>query len=180
MIIVNFASRNYRLISRIHAALVLAAVILCLVMAGMVFAAVSLRRTVSATDLKLKELRAADESIQPVLRERGQLVRDLSLMSGLVESRRFSWTRLLTSSEAVVPLGVAVKHVDFSPQNRALALDGTAQSPEALRNLIVGLEKSPSFKEPLLKHQSIEKGSNLFNVVAVYREDTGPAVAQGK
>jgi Tfp pilus assembly protein PilN len=180
MISVNFASRNYRLIARIHGVLIAAIVILCVAMAGLLFAAVSLRRTVSAMDLKLKELTAADAGFQPVLGEREQLVKDLSLMSGLIDSRRFSWTRLLTNIESVVPLGVALKHVEFNPRDHTLALEGTAQSPEALRNLIVGLEKSSPFQNPRLKHQSVEKGSNSFNVVAGYREDASPVVAQGK
>ena len=180
MIPVNFASRDYRLIARIQIVLLAAIVILCLTMAGMIGTAVSLHKNISIMDLKLKELEAADENMRPALREREQLVKDLSLMSGLLESRRFSWTRLLTRTEAVVPIGMALKSVAFNPGDHSLTLEGTTQSPESLRNLVVGLEKSSSFKDPFLKHQSIEKGNNSFNVVAVYREDAGPAVAQGK
>lgn len=180
MIPVNFASRNYRLIARIQIVLLAAIVIFCVTMAGMIWTAVSLRKNISVMDLKLNELEAADENMRPALREREQLVKDLSLMSGLLESRRFSWTRLLTRIEAVVPLGMALKRVAFNPGDHTLTLEGTTQSPESLRNLVVGLEKSSSFKDPFLKHQSIEKGNNSFDVVAVYREDAGPAVAQGK
>ncbi len=182
MISINFASKNYRLIARVHTALIATIIILCVVMAGMVWAAVSLRRDISAMDLKLKDLRAADESIRPAIQEREQLVKDLSLMSGLMESRRFSWTSLLTRLEAVVPVGVALKRAEFNPRDHTLTLKGTAQSPESLRNLVVSLERSSSFRDTVLKHQSIEKGSNSnsFDVVTVYREDTSPAVAQGK
>lgn len=180
MIPVNFASRNYRLLVRIQLVLLAVIVILCVTMAGMIWTAVSLRKNISVMDLKLKAIEAADENMQQALKEREQLVKDLSLMSGLLESRKFSWTRLLTRIEAVVPLGMALKRVAFNPGDRTLTLEGTTQSPEALRNLVVGLEKSSSFKDPFLKHQSIEKGNNSFDVVAVYREDAGPAVAQGK
>jgi Tfp pilus assembly protein PilN len=118
--------------------------------------------------------------MRPVLLEREVLVKNLNAMSGLLESRRFSWTRLLTSIEAIVPIGVAMKNVDFDPRDRVLVLEGTAQSPEALRNLIVGLEQSASFKDPFLKHQSLEKGSISFNVVAVYHEGAGASVVKGQ
>ncbi len=182
MISVNFASRNYRLVARVQAALILAIVLLGVVTAGMIFSTVSLRRTASSMEAKLRELAAIDNDVQPLLKERGQLVDDLSRMTGLVDSKRFSWTRLLTSIEGVVPLGIALKEVDYNPRDHTLVLEGMAQSPEALRNLIVGLEKSPSFRDPLLKHQSIEKGSrsNSFNVVAVYTETAGSAAARGK
>jgi Tfp pilus assembly protein PilN len=180
MIPVNFASRNYRLIARIQIVLLAVIAILCVTMAGMIWTAVSLRKNISVMDLKLKELEAADENMQSAFKEREQLVKDLSLMSGLLESRRFSWTRMLTRIEAVVPIGMALKRVEFNPGDQTLTLEGTTQSPEALRNLVVGLEKSSSFKDPFLKHQSIEKGNNAFDVVAVYRENASPVVAQGK
>jgi Tfp pilus assembly protein PilN len=180
MIPVNFASRDYRLVERIQIVLLAAIVILCMTMAGMIWNAVSLRKDISVMDQKLKGLTATDENLRPAISEREQLVKDLSLMSGLLESKRFSWTRLLTRIEAVVPVGMALKRVEFRPVDHTLTLEGTTQSPEALRNLVVGLEKSSSFKDPFLKHQSLEKGSNSFNVVAVYRENAGPAVAQGK
>jgi Tfp pilus assembly protein PilN len=179
MIAINFASRNYRLIEWIRSGLIAACVILGVIMIALIWTAVSLRVDISALDAKLKELEAVEKQVQPALLERGQLVKDLSAMSGLLESRKFSWTRLLTSIEAVVPVGLALHKVDFNPKDHMLTLEGTAHSPESLRNLIVGLEKSASFKDPFLKHQSLEKGNISFNVVAVYREDTGVAVAQG-
>jgi len=180
MIPVNFGSRNYRLISRIQVALIAAVVILCVVTAGMIATAVSLRKDVSVMDQKLKKLEAADKSMQTALGEREQLVKDLSLMSGLLEAKKFSWTRLLTRVEAVVPTGLALNKLEFNPRDHTLKLAGTTRSPEALRNLVVGLEKSSSFKDPFLQHQSTEKGNNSFDVVAVYREDTSHTVAQGK
>jgi len=180
MIAINFASRNFRLITRITNGLIGASVILALIAAGMLWMNVSLRRNIGVMDQKLKETEAADAQIAPELSERQQLVKNLNAMSGLLDSRRFSWTRLLTSIEAVVPRGVAMKRVEFNAQDRILSLEGTAQSPEALRNLVVGLEQSSSFKDPFLKHQSLEKGSISFNVVAAYHEDKGVAVVQGK
>jgi len=180
MITVNFASRNYRLISRIRTGLIVATIVLCLAMAGMLWASMNLRAEISALDRKLKEAEAAEELVRPLLAERGQLVKDLTAMSGLMESRRFSWTRLLTALETVVPTGVSLAHVEFSPKDRIVALNGMAQSPEALRTLVVGLEKSTAFKDPFLQHQSLEKGNISFNVVAVYQENTGAAVATGR
>jgi len=70
--------------------------------------------------------------------------------------------------------------VELNPKDFTLTLNGMARSPESLRNLVVAMEKSASFKDPFLKHQSVEKGSISFNVVAVYREDKSRAVARGK
>ncbi len=180
MITINFASRNYRLIARIRFGLIAGSIIMAAIMAGMLWGADSLHANISSMDRKLKELKAADEQTRPVLLERERLVKDLTAMSGLMEARKLSWTRLLTSMEAVVPVGVALKHVEFDPKGSTLTMNGMARSPESLRNLVVAMEKSASFKDPFLKHQSLEKGNISFNVVAVYREDKSRAVAQGK
>jgi Tfp pilus assembly protein PilN len=168
MIAINFASRNYRLSSLIAKGLLIGSVILALTASALLWTSVSLRRDSVIMEKKLKEAEAADAEVKPVLLGRARLVKDLSAMSGLLESRRFSWTKFLSSLERAVPTGVAMKHIDFNPREGTLSLEGVAQSPEALRNLIVGLERSASFREPLLKHQSQEKGSISFNVVAIY------------
>jgi Tfp pilus assembly protein PilN len=180
MININFASRNYRLIGRIQSALMAGIIILVAITAGMIWTTFSLRANISFMDRKIRELEAADAQARPEIVEREQLVKDLTAMSGLMASRKISWTRLLTSIEAVVPVGVALKHVEFNANDSTLTLNGSARSPEALRNLVVAMEKAAPFKSPSLKHQSLEKGSISFNVVAVYREDKSPVVAQGK
>ena len=180
MIEINFASRNYRLIERIRSGLTAGSIFLVVLTAGMLWSAVSLRANISSMDRKLQELKAADEQLRPALLERERLAKDLTDMSGLMEARKISWTLLLTSVEAVVPVGVAFKHVEFDLKDSTLTLNGMARSPESLRNLVVAMEKSLSFKDPFLKHQSMEKGNISFNVVAVYREDKSRAVAQGK
>jgi Tfp pilus assembly protein PilN len=180
MIAINFASRNYRLIARIRSGLIAGSIFLVVITAGMLWIAVSLRADISSLDRNLHELKTADEQTRSELVERERLVKDLTAMSGLMEARKISWMRLLTSIEAVVPVGVALKHVEFSPKDSSLALSGMARSPEALRNLVVAMEKSASFTGSFLKHQSLEKGIISFNVAAVYREDKRNAVAQGK
>jgi Tfp pilus assembly protein PilN len=180
MITINFASRNYRLIARIRSGLIAGSVFLIAITAGMLWTTASLRANVISMDRNLQELTAADQQAGPALLERERLVKDLTAMSGLMEARKISWTRLLSNIEAVVPVGVALKHVEFSPKDSTLTLSGTARSPESLRNLVVAMEQSASFKAPFLKHQSLEKGNISFNVVAVYREDKSSAVAQGK
>jgi Tfp pilus assembly protein PilN len=180
MITINFASRNYRLIAQVRSGLIAGCILLVAITAGMLWITVSLREDISAMDLKLQKLKAADEQIRPVLLERERLVKDLTAMSGLMEARKISWTRLLTSLEAVVPVGVALKKVDYNPKDSTLTLNGMARSPESLRNLVVAMEKSASLQDPLLKHQSLEKGNISFNVVAVFQEDKSRAVSQGK
>jgi Tfp pilus assembly protein PilN len=177
VISINFASRDYRLISRVRTVLVAGCVVLALTAAGMLWKAFSLRAEIVAVEQAVKERGADEEQVRSLIAEREHLVKDLSTTSDLMELRKFSWTRLLTSIEAVVPAGAALKSVDFNPADRTVTLEGAARSPESLRNLIVGLEKSASFKDPFLKHQSLEKGTILFNVVAVYREDESAAMA---
>jgi Tfp pilus assembly protein PilN len=180
MITINFASKNYRLIENIRTGLIAGSVVLSIIMAGMVWKTVSMRSSVSAMEGKLKEAAAADEQTAALLHERQQIVKDLNSMSGLMESKKFSWTRLLTSIETVVPRGVALTHVEFITKERTVLLDGVAQSPESLRSLLVGLEQSASFKSPFLKHQSLEKGNLLFNVITVYQEHNTAGVALSK
>jgi hypothetical protein len=75
---------------------------------------------------------------------------------------------------------VALTHVEYKAKERMVMLDGMAQSPEALRNLVVGLEQSQSFKNPFLKHQSLEKGNLSFNVTTLYHENKTAGVALSK
>ncbi len=180
MISINFAGRNYRLRARAVQALVAGSLILAVGAAGLLAKTASLRADLSVMQQKLVEAEAADELVKSVLVEREQLARDLGAMSGLIDARKFSWTRLLSSIESVVPVGVALKKVEYNPRDNSLILDGMAQSPESLRNLVVGLEKSASFREPFLKHQTLDKGSISFNVVAVYHEHKSAVMAQGK
>jgi Tfp pilus assembly protein PilN len=104
------------------------------------------------------------------MQERQQLVKDLGDMSALLEARRFSWTQLLTGIEASFPSGVALTQLDFKSREGAVTIEGTARSPEALSGLMIGLQKSRSFKSPLLKHQSMDKGNLSFNVAVTYQE----------
>jgi Tfp pilus assembly protein PilN len=180
MITINFASRQYRLFARIRTGLIAGSVVLCIALAGLIWTAVALRANISSMDRKMKDAGAADEQVRSLFSEREQLIKDLSAMSGLMESRKLSWTHLLTSIEAVVPTGVALTHVEFHVKERTVTLDGMAQSPESLRTLVVGLEKSAFFKDPFLKHQSLEKGSISFNVIAVYHEDKSAGVDKGR
>ncbi len=174
---INFASRNYRLSARIYSGLMAAIVFLAVLALFVLGKTFSYRAGIAAMNVKVKEMTQTDEQARPVLMEREQLARDLSAMSALMEARRFSWTRLLTNIESVFPVGVALSRVDFNPRDRSLMFDGTALSPEALRNFMVGLEKSPSFRDPFLKHQSVDKGSISFNVAARYQEAQAAAVA---
>jgi Tfp pilus assembly protein PilN len=180
MITINFASRNYRVTTRVAQALIAVSVMLAIGAAVLIWKTTVLKADIAVMQQKLKEAEAADEQVKSILIERERLVKDLGAMSGFMDAQRFSWTRLLSSIEAVVPVGVALKKVEFSPQDQALMLEGMAQSPESLRNLVVGLEKSSSFTDPFLKHQLLEKGSISFNVVAVYHEHKDAGVAHRK
>jgi Tfp pilus assembly protein PilN len=168
VITINFASRNYQLAARLSAGLAAVTVLLTAVLAIQVWGFTDSRAGRTDLEQKLKQQSDREEQIRPVLQERAQIVSDLQAMAGLMEARRFSWTRLLTGLEAAFPTGVALTKLEFNPKERALVIEGVAQSPEALRNLMVGLETSKYFKDPLLKHQSIDKGIISFNVTSFY------------
>ena len=177
---VNFASRDYRLLSKIFWSMVASSVVLLIALSVMMRAAFSNYASAAAFDRKLTELTVRDNAIKPVLLEREQFLKDVSTMSGIIESRRFSWTWLLTSVEAVFPPGAALERMAFNPKDSILSLEGRARSPEALRNLIVGLEKSVSFRDALLVHQSVENGIISFTVTAKYHETKDAGLAQAK
>lgn len=165
----NFATRDYRLSRRLVAGLAMAGVVLLL--AGLVTAWTiqGYRGKKAALDKQTADLAARTEQVQPLLAERDRLLNDLNSLSGLIEARKFSWTKLLTGIEEAFPPGAALERVQYKPKDRTLVLEGRAQSPEALRNFVVGLEKSPLFQDPLLKHQSVERGAISFTVGAHYR-----------
>ncbi len=160
----NFATRDYRLSSAVVRGL--AALAACFLVAAAVLGwTISGHRAERASiERRIAELRERNGRIAGVLEERDRLVQELASMAAVVEARRFSWTGLLTSIEQVFPTGVALEHVQFHPKDRTLVLEGRAQSPEALRGLMVGLERSRAFTSSQLKHQSIEKGVISFTV----------------
>ncbi len=172
MITINFASRNYQFAARLSAGLAAVTVLLAALLSVQAWDFSESRTGRVALEQKLKQQSDREEQLRPVLQERAQIVSDLTAMAGLMEARRFSWTRLLTNLETAFPTGVALTKLEFNPKERALVIDGVAQSPEALRNLMIGLEKSAYFKDPLLKHQSIDKGTISFNVASFYTDNT--------
>ena len=176
---INFASRSYRLFFWVSLGLHTLSALCVLAIVLLIAMAFFYRSGVAETKQKLKDLETSVEKMRPVMREREQLVNDLSDMTTLMNARTFSWTGLLTNIEAVFPTGVALKTVDYDTKTRSLTLDGRARSPESLRNLIIGMEKSVSFREPRLKQQSVDRGHISFKVVAQY-EDYGTNVVQGK
>jgi len=178
VITINFAGRNYRFLSRLYAGFAVTGCVLALLLAAQAWGLFTVRAGIASMESRLALQMARDERIMPVLQERERIVRDLTNMAGLVEARRFSWTRLLTSMESAFPVGAAVTKFEYHPGERSLVLEGVARSPEALRDLMVGLEKSRAFKDPLLKHQSVDKGSISFNVVTLYTDHITPGLAR--
>lgn len=165
----NFAPRDYRLASRLAAAMVLLCAVLAAAICLMLWHAASLRGERFSLEQQAAELAARTAKLGPALEQRERLLRDLQSMSGMVQARSFSWTGLLTGIERVFPAGAALDTVKYDPKDRSLTLEGRALSPEALRNFMAGLEQSPLFADPLLKHQSVDKGILTFTVGARYR-----------
>jgi Tfp pilus assembly protein PilN len=172
VIAINFASRNYRFASRLSAGLAAVTVLLTALLAIQVWGFTDSRAGRVVLEQKLKQQADREEQIRPVLLERAQIVNDLTSMASLMEARHFSWTRLLTGLETAFPIGVALTKLEFNPKERTLVIEGVAKSPEALRNLMVGLEKSSYFKDPQLKHQSVDKGIISFNVASFYTDNS--------
>jgi Tfp pilus assembly protein PilN len=168
LISVNFAGTNFRLLMRVRQGLIVAIVLLGTMTGVLLWKANSYRVESSALRRQVGEFTASIEKLRPVMQERRQLVKDLGDMSGMLEARRFSWTQLLTGIEAAFPSGVALKRLELNAREQAVALEGTAQSPEALSGLMIGLQRSRSFRNPLLKHQSMDKGNLSFNVEVTY------------
>ncbi|OGW38331.1 MAG: hypothetical protein A2X58_02405 [Nitrospirae bacterium GWC2_56_14] len=171
MISINFASKNYRFAERLSAVLAGVTVLLTVLLAVQVWGFTESQTGRRVLEQKLEQQSAQQERTREVLQERAQIVSDLTAMAGLMEARRFSWTRLLTGLETAFPTGVALTKLEFDPKERALVIEGVAQSPEALRNLMVGLEKSTFFQDPQLKHQSVDKGTISFNAASFYTDN---------
>ena len=179
LITINFAGTNFRLLTRIQQGLIVAVVLLGAMTGVLLWKANSYRVQSAALTQQVREFTASVEKMRPAMQERQQLVKDLGDMSGLLEARRFSWTRLLTGIEAAFPNGVALTRLEFNTRELAVALEGTAQSPESLSSLMIGLQRSPYFKNPLLKHQSMDKGNLSFNVAVTYQEHLAAGSAPG-
>ena len=176
-IAINFARTDYRLIVRLQRGGVIAAVLLVVITGLLLWTASSYRQQAAVAEQDVVDLAASAAKLRPAMEERQQLVKNLSAMTGLIEARRHSWTHFLTSIEAAFPTGIALTKVDFRPRDLTVVLEGVAQSPEALSSLMIGLQRSRAFKNPQLKHQSMEKGSLSFNVAVSYQGQraAGPA-----
>ena len=176
-ITVNYARTDYRLITRLQWGGIAAALLLATIAGALLWSVHSYRQQGAAAAQQVRDLSASAEKLRPAMEERQQLVKNLSAMSGLIEARRHSWTQFLTGIEAAFPFGIALTRVDYNARDRTVALEGSAQSPEALSSLMIGLQRSRSFKNPQLKHQSMDKGSLSFNVAVSYQEHSVPGPA---
>jgi Tfp pilus assembly protein PilN len=174
---INFARTDYRLIARLQWGGIAAILLLGICAGALLWTVNSYRHEAAAAEQRVTDLAASAGELRPAMEERQQLVKNLNAMSGLIEARRHSWTLFLTGIEAAFPSGIALTKVDFNPRELTVVLEGSAQSPEALSGLMIGLQRSRSFKNPQLKHQSMDKGSLSFNVAVSYQEQSvaGPA-----
>jgi Tfp pilus assembly protein PilN len=179
LITINFASTNFRLLMRLQQGLLLVVVLLGITTGILIWKANSYRVQSAVLTQQVREFTASIEKLRPAMQERQQLIKDLGDMAGLLDARRFSWTQLLTGIEATFPSGVALTRLEFNRRELAVALEGTASSPESLSNLMIGLQRSRSFRNPLLKHQSIDKGNISFNVAITYQEHLAAAADPG-
>ncbi len=176
---INFARTDFRTVLIVKRWLVLLVAASAVVLVVLSLSARSYRQRANSAERQVKELASSEERLRPVMEERQQLVGNLNAMTGLLQARRFSWTRFLTRLEDVFPEGIALTRLEFHPQGLTATLEGFAQSPEALSGLMIGLQQSRSFKNPLLKRQSMDKGILSFNVTVLYSETPagGPAPA---
>jgi Tfp pilus assembly protein PilN len=170
MIAVNFSGTDYRLVGRVRAVLFAAAAMLVICAAVLAGLGASYRSKTAAVMEEVRAVQASGEKMLPALQEREQLAQNLGQMASLVEARRLSWTRLLTAIEDVFPSGVALDRLEFDPRERVVDLEGEARSPEALSALMIGLQRTEVLKNPLLKRQSMEKGTLTFHVTVNYQE----------
>lgn len=179
LIDINFAGVNHRFISRLRIALIIIAAALFVGAVVLVLQARSLRAQANAMEQGLSELAASMEKMKPAIEERQLLVKNLSAMSALLEARKFSWVRMLSGMEDSFPSGVALNALSANPSGASVTLEGIAQSPEALSKLMIGLQKSRSFRSPQLKRQSLDKGSIEFHVSVTYQDVTEAADIHG-
>jgi Tfp pilus assembly protein PilN len=176
---INFAGTDYRLITRVRAVLiVLLAVLLCTA-GGLIMLTRTYGAKRAAVEKGIQELLTSQQKLQSVVAERQRIVQNLTTMSALLEAKGFSWTRFLSALEEVFPSGVALARLEFNPRERNVVLEGKAASPEALSGLMIRLERSPSFKNPLLKRQSMEKGIRSFHVGVIYQEPPAAGAPSG-
>jgi Tfp pilus assembly protein PilN len=153
VITINFARTDFGLIAQVRQWLIAGIVLLGILAGALLWIANATAHQASAAEQRVRDLAASAEKLRPALEE-----------------------QFLSRIEAVFPYGIALTKVDFNIRELTVALEGSAQSPEALSNLMIGLQRSRSFRNPQLKHQSMEKGSLSFNVAVSYQEHgvTGP------
>jgi len=174
----NFAGTDHRLVARVRLAFVTVIILLAAAGGGLFWQARAAGARTADVERQILQLSASEEKLRPALEDRQQIVRNLGAMTALIEARRFNWTRLLTGVEEAFPEGAALSRIEFSARDRTVSLEGIAQSPEALSALMIGLGRSSSFKSPLLKRQSMDKGILSFNVTVAYQESMAPGRPQ--
>ncbi len=179
VISINFARTDHRALRMIRRWILVFAAAAAAVLVILSLSARSHRLKGDEAEKQVAELASSEARLRPVMDERKQLVGNLNAMTGLLQARKFSWTRFLTRLEAVFPEGIALTRLDLSPKDMTATLEGYAQSPEALSRLMIGLQQSRFFKNPLLKRQSMDKGILSFNVIVHYSETPADGTVQG-
>jgi Tfp pilus assembly protein PilN len=179
VIAINFSGTDYRLAARVRAGLLLVSFGLLCTAAGMLWMTHATRASAANLEQRVRALEAAQKQLEPLVKERKQVVEQLTAMAGVLEARRLSWTRLLTMIEEAFPSGAALDRLEYHPREHTVILEGKARSPEALSALMIGLERSRSFTNPLLKHQSMDKGILAFNVTVISQDDPADSGTAG-
>jgi Tfp pilus assembly protein PilN len=170
VITINFSGTDYRLAAKVRAGFLLVSLGLLCTAAGLFWMTHVTRASTATVERRVQELESAQKQLEPLVQERKLVIEQLTAMSDVLDARRFSWTRLLTRIEETFPSGAALERLEYHPREHTVVLEGKARSPEALSALMIGLERSRSFTNPLLKHQSMDKGILTFNVTVISQD----------
>lgn len=102
--------------------------------------------------LTKKETDKNNSKISP--KELSRLKKKIDFFNQLLDKIKFSYIKMLNDLEENLPLGVRLKRLDFTLENRSLSIAGEASSHEQMILFLENLEASPNFVENFLSSQS--------------------------
>ncbi len=107
-----------------------------------------------------------------------RLRREVTALDGILEAYGFSWPRLLRDVGAVLPRQVRLQRITpaVSKEGLSLGLKGTAQTRDAILELLQNMIDDPHFERPLPRSETTPEESGMgyeFVMKVLYHPERG-------
>lgn len=176
---INLSSRFRWYLAPARAALGIAALVLGLMIVRTSLEAWRMHEEIALLQSAVDKVLAQDRQVIAAALKEGvglsesslqRLTSEIAFANQLIDKRSFSWTRFLTELEEAIPEKLSVISIRLEPGTSQVHLTGSAHSFEDVTAFMLGIERHPTFKHPVLgQHRDAGNGFVEFDLQLQYR-----------